>query len=563
MRNFVALLGLMAFGISGWLLVRGWEDSPPEIVPTSETSRALDAQTTRVAADAESDGQAQPRRELEADPETDRIDLFTVRAPDESPIGGVTVYYAALGQDGLTDPEWTAFHRDELGYARAHLPSIQTDALGHTSLPRTESGWLLVATKGDLYATGAWAALDAQMLEYGLVNDRSVTLHLCADHTVHMHVVDASGRPVTGARIAFERSDSPGSEPVPEEIGSSDDTGSLLVRHFQDLVRSEATSRAWIYAEGPGLQSNRVEVDPLDPPNELELRFPPSGSVTVQLVDADGERLDLTSEYPHGLVELRRGTVRDGAAFFLGPSFTARFDDTATARFSDVALDEDWTLKTTGVRELVEFEGPLHAGADVAVEMRRPANGVWIAGRLIDQTGAPVSHLDFALQFDKEGQWSPNVWSSESGTDGRFREWADPALVDTTLDPRVKAPWPARNPRSDWGATLPQPIVVGHTLDLGDLVVTPASRIVAGTVRKGGEPFHGELFAAVECLVGAEWRQEIVTKLNSDPDGRFELPGIDRSPLPMRLSLHDLQHPPGPAVTFSPGAAALEIDLTR
>ena len=399
---------------------------------------------------------------------------------------------------------------------------------------------------------------------------------------LRVQAVDPAGRPAVGLPLVFlsrhgasDDTDDLGlavTEP-PDGIASFDRgeqiEGLFFARYLQLNPSHEVALR------GPFLPEPAVAV-PAEPTDELlRLTLPPTGSVAVRALDAEGTpvrggAIASLSWHPRG------GGDRGG--------YLRQPIEDGEARFERVGLGLDLRVGASlddGSVEAaaVDVAGPDAAGQVVAVEVPLgPALPV-LVGRLVDEHGEPLAQQRFQLALYLRDPHPSNpeggprrIDYAFDGTDGegRFRHpWAgklpgEPAFF------RVQEHYPRAGPPPGWiprFADAPFPAAgSGGEWQLGDLELRDVPVVASGRVLDpGGAPVN-QAWISARIPSGDSWRNfNFVSttgssRLASDAQGRFAIRAID-VPQALRLSASRSGLGTSPTLDVVPGAEGIELVL--
>ncbi|MEO6772478.1 MAG: hypothetical protein ABI467_05575, partial [Kofleriaceae bacterium] len=171
---------------------------------------------------------------------------------------------------------------------------------------------------------------------------------------------------------------------------------------------------------------------------------------------------------PTDLFSIRvQGATPDASG---GGQFTA-------GAFSFTRVDPgDYTLEVTSTDGTGKASVHVAPNEDASVDIALVANGT-VTGRVVDQTGKPVSGLGVALIPDQPpGQLQIQLQAAPptTGPDGRFQVQGAPGT--RTLVILGEPPTPKRG----------VPVAGGTTLDVGDVIVDAPSEVSSNRRGRGG-----------------------------------------------------------------------------
>ncbi len=546
MRQFATCLAVLVLLACAWLAFRsvyahpakGPSEAAPAVTESARrhvgaTGTPVDPQGERVTVSAEFDGR------------TFRIECLD--AADRSPLAGAPVWILRLASEALTYEQKLAIRRGDLDLAREFLQTLTTDAEGNALAP-TEGGpaFLLAATAGR-YGVATWDG-----------EQESVVVLLEEDRHVLVRVRDFQGRPVPDARIDTRRYPSEASSRRGSPQGRTDEDGTLLVRHLQQLVDPDGSLELEFDCPLDGLPVERQVIDTSAPPAEVVLQLPPSGSLAIHLQEADGTPCDPRSlesdqvRLDHAPISRDR---REGAYRLF-----ASIGRDGTARFPLVALGEPFQLEVDGF-ESEDVEGPTRVGQTVDVILRQQPGSAFLTGRLLDADGVPAADTDLSVDCTS----GPDAIRAAGKTDeaGRFRLWADSRLVGRTVTPVIKQADVFADPSATWQTPLdPRMLEVGDN-DLGDVPMQRAVALVSGTAWVDGQPnSNGVVFRVERRHADSRWRQVASQDLERGDDGRFEIFASPAPGVPMRVVAGGPGLLPVEPIECEPGSTDLEFRLS-
>jgi len=379
-------------------------------------------------------------------------------------------------------------------YGALHLARdvtrLRTDADGEVRIERAAA--LCVLAIGDGTMSG--------VVDVDATADALRVVHVRPFARVQVEALDANGRPAAALplwlAVATTRSEIAG--------GFTDRTGRCELRFERSRLPRDLPVElvAGVVARAP--VTLRVPNDAWrGPPQLLQLRLPPTGAVTLDVIDADGAR---TAGRNHSLTP----PTPEGRAVLPSWQFwPSRVDDDG-ATFPFVALGERLVASATdgsGWRRC-EAAGPTTAGETVHLTAAPPPT-IEITGVVVDQTERPLADRDLEVWLHDEFMARP----ARSDADGHFRVMVPsmprgkPKLVVRLLQPLHARPV---------GAFVELPHWQPGELALGRLTLVEAPLLASGRLLATTDaPVAGQ---AIRGRAPERWYDlHAVT----DDDGRF------------------------------------------
>lgn len=383
----VGSIAIVACGV--WLLV-----TPSE----RGEDRTRVASASRVATTDDAQSSAEAQLVLSVERERPRASAVPV-GPTLVAIDALTgVTLANADVLWCAEPGWPLI-LDALGQREEPLTTctgapptwLTTDGEGHCVLPATRERVHVRVYHGMLEGRATLAA----------ASDGEQRVALSPTDDLLVRAIGSDGAPQAGVPVRFR----------PNRTGEAfARTGPSGIARFRD-------SRRWIREHQRGLYllvscdvpfEERVSVElgdrAIDAP--IDLRLPPTGSLTVRVVSA-GER---------GLAERSRVTL---GATHAGPRLSAVVRD-GVARFPCVVLGEVWYagLRGSGLAqiELPELRGPQYPREDIVVDVSARLR-TWITVRVLASDGSVANDRELSFDFSR----SDRVGSSSSSEDMRAK----------------------------------------------------------------------------------------------------------------------------------------------
>ena len=548
MRSVLRLLAvLVAVGLAAlWFLLPSSQTGSSAVAPTPLVPAAASpARPDAIRSGGADIASSAPRAEAEVPevaavlpqepvPQGEPLIVHVRNGESGLAIEGATVRYATQQQmrdarDGRSEGRSTDLEQALERIGKAEL----TDANGEVRLPRLGERMRVSARHGELY-THTLLRGDEQ---------EPIVIDLFLDRTVEIQVVDPAGRFRGGVPVGVSVAQARENDSVWRgETREEDGIATLfhaqveLADAFQrGKVQAELLIPMQVAAAEDPLVVPQVSFDDKPWPNRpLRLVLPPTGSVTVRLLDEKGEpylqraRIDLTLvERQPEVVERQRMTR----------NFNKEADN-GSATFPCVGLDLELRVSARPFDELRPVSdnvtGPVRSGQVVDVPLRFEQRWPVLLGRLIDEGGLAVAARSVSVRVNTGGNQRA-MQNFESDAEGRFRcpieargNLTGPLTLEFLADP-------SSTPSSTDVARACTREVVGlpaEDVDLRDVKLEPAGLIAAGVVLDGADtPIEG---ANVQAQFGSadprgrmRWdRARSALAATSGADGRFEVRGI-------------------------------------
>lgn len=418
---------------------------------------------------------------------------------------------------------------DAVDFLRKNGRSLRTDGKGEAVILQPE-GWVIAcALKGDLFA----------MSIIGLQQPADVLeLRLIPDVTLHLRVVDESGKGVAGVPVALQTRARNWSQSGSKRVTGGD--GRAAFPHAQvRLASAPSRSTCWLAVSLPSkpMAEVLVDVDAEDLEEEKVVTLARGGKVTVRVLDIDGRPfprpvdIHLQSyDSESGVPKRFTPHAKDGHTVATTIKSEAVFERIGAGLQLVVAAQLDgsknWFVGTGA--------GPVSVDEPAVIEIRQNVQRPELVFHLVDPDGEPLASIDVnCVQRDISEKRSSDR-SRRLKTDAlgvlRYTLSSGPlgTLQARALEIRYK---PSRN-EPEWRASadLSQDYPMGSH-DLGSLTMTTPRLLAAGeVVAPGGQSVGG---AEVKLYVKREdsrpgrirWRLERGTETQTSPDGSFEIYG--------------------------------------
>lgn len=565
-RHVVAALvaaGALVVGLAWWLeRGAGGPAVPPAAVartqtPARETPAAsadlVDATPEpRAPAAAEAEPQVpSPANAARADAAPrDPVEVLVVEHGTGTPVAGAEVRWASWSEFGLaTDPlrpRWSPDTEQLLSSARR----TTTDEHGRATIDASVFPGRIAARRGDSFG---W-------MHAHEVLPRPLRLEIAPERPISFLVVDADGRPVADAPVGLRK--------TPDRrlqggfwSGTTDASGRATLR---TLEVSQDSGTMYAALEILARDAPSVAIDLADPPREpIRLVMPDCGSLTVELRDAQGtlvlaDSVGIGIDNSDPADKARWGQVQfDPEEIAVG---SAHFPFVGVGLALEVYARRETKFVSTKAR------GPVAVGDEVLVELSTGPALVTIAGRIVDESGAPLVSrwMHFGVQYSGTSSSGESSHPFQTDAEGRFR-LATPAEAGQPL--RGTTTWLALgagasgDARADLELDVPEAPVL---LELGDVVVRLPAAIAGGLVVDDlGRPV-AEAMLSVEAWSGAAgtWRQDSRYASRVAKDGRFTIRAVDR-PERLRVRAARQNLVPGAFVEVAVGEQDARVVLPR
>jgi len=483
--RILLVLGLLLLLIGGaWWLLRGDAPSADDDDTAGSGSDAAAAPAQAAPPAEEAPDPASLAREAAPDgaeallprSPSDGLLVKVVDAASKAPLPDAEVLWL-YPEQWLHGPGSDGLH---FGWAREIAPRVLTGADGIAVLPHlTGSVWIGACT--------ANASQSGYLTPSRL--DSPVMIALLPEVTQAVHVQDASGRPVEGARVGLLQGQW-------VRVTAETDANGVALLHDLQTVRSTGAPQPSYFLTliGPTASEQRIAYDfdapPAAPP---VLQIGPWGEVEILVQDQNGQ--PLTGVWP---VQLRvndpqrsgwEGTEENADALTL-PARDGRvlFPHAALELQLQAALRRGHDERAVYAR----FAGPRLAGERVTAVIQLKDENPQITLRVLGPDGAPMPGLRLYAQYLLE--LGP---SSQMGLEGKgltldaasrmtleavneeeYRGKTPPGrrlLELEAVDPRSGAAWSAQ--------MLVHAKLAPGLMDLGEVRLEPTPLIVEGRVR--------------------------------------------------------------------------------
>jgi 5-hydroxyisourate hydrolase-like protein (transthyretin family) len=409
-----------------------------------------------------------------------------------APTFTVTVYFEGKPSPGVTVIPLGPWLGEDKP-ARA-WPVVRTDAQGRVTLPAPEQlgtgiAWLFARNDHGRPGVLGLNHVSDPVLEPALRID------LAEVGVAAGRVVDADGRPVTGAKVRAtqlakenEVGGSVSVSALPDSVAeryrsTTGADGRFVIRDVPIRGRIGVT----VSAPGYGTIDNAgwVQGQP------CELRLGRAAKAHVRITGAKDAKQLAGMALRLGTVGSRdeRPVVSIYRRIKVGDDGTATMEDLPPGRYG---LSEDLIqLKPYRVKTSAEFEAVAGQTVEVTVAVEPNAE---VRGRVLNKvTGAGAAGVGVALMAPYRGGTGPNILGGGATTDaeGRFVAYVPPESywIDVN-DPLINAPAPRFLPFWDRSGQ-PTPVTVGTLVTLPDVALEPIVPVEGDVVDETGRPLQG------------------------------------------------------------------------
>ncbi|MCY3003774.1 MAG: carboxypeptidase-like regulatory domain-containing protein [Planctomycetota bacterium] len=327
-----------------------------------------------------------------------RFEVIPVTGSDKRRVAQAELTWIALGpvDKHAESPGSAALRRGELdGLLEERGVPILPDVEGRLFVPERSEGVCVVAQ-----APGLW----------GYVELRKSTVFPCllpleADWSITARVVEESGEPVAGARVALRVG--VGARVGWEHAQARTDAAGLARLHHVPAILARAWDHSYRHAIAlaePLVSPVEVPLDLASPPRELlTLVMPPTGEVFLQVEGATPASFASLTLLP---TQAPEGECGAGV-----PTGTRELVD-GQVLFPFVGLGHDVLPHTSmpGMRVHLSARapGPTRAGERVTVRVSSAEDEFLLRGRLVHASGKPLEEetLEFWSSASSSGDWS-------------------------------------------------------------------------------------------------------------------------------------------------------------
>ncbi len=512
------------------------------------TELAQDAELpTEGSSDRETIG-VDPSTKTAAEPSGRQVNLLVLNAATREPVANAEVHY--------TDPEFNPRNfevqeqlrlenmrsQDPEQFLRKYGIAIETDPEGRCLIP-AEQGYLrLCARKDQLFGSTE--------IDHDQGTDRVLLLY--TSENVDLRVLDYLGRPAARVEItAYPSADA--SLSTKKTIGESDADGRFTILNVHSLVEDLASDSLVVAASPPGGESNRLIIDPdMLPGEESVITLPPTGSWTIGVNDASGQRLNI-SHMASPLLWLYPAGQKP-------PWWLRMIETEGSTHFEHVVLDQDFDLKVSQGYTEAGVSGPSKREPDLITEIRLPENTLFLHGRALDGRGEALTDDGMqclygrgsmgggavSLRSDQAGHFTVYLLGRdpEQGVQLNLRLWVDNDF-DVELRQDLELP-PGMNP--------------GHH-DLGDVEFSTGRILGSGRAVLASDEIPPPFHIALSAMVDGQPTYPLTTTTWPEP-GVFEIRGLT-SEERLRIQSGDVRYMSKTPIEFTAGASDLVLEVTQ
>jgi hypothetical protein len=554
--------GAVAAGALAAILLRGSDTGAPAAPPADASSRA-EAAAAHAAPDDHAQPPPAPARSA-APAAGDGVGLLEVQvvaADSLQPLPDAEVFV-------LTDSRWDSLpvaqrmpwegpKIDWEARVRALGAAARPDRDGIVRVPRPLA-WATFVGRRERHC----GRYDFQARDPG---ERRLALR--PDHALRVRVTQ-SGAPRAGVPIALFALEQ-GNQDA-QECGATAADGTFVLPHSQDVLREQrARAQLEAFGIGPCIAARTVVPARLDlgepPPEELHFDLPPTGRLTIRLVDEHG-RPKRTEGFV--LIEVLSERARRDA--LAPPRHVRAAVPWGTSEVTLEHVEPGLSLDLRGVldgapTERLRGEGPQRAGETAVLRLPVPDDHPILTGTLVDPNGQPLPLLGFVASAELDAGEHRKLLGTD--TDGSFRLHLAPSasgreLRRLTLVHSQERIATGRQARFEG----PRPLTAGENL-LGTLLLDTAPLLAAGRIRASdGDALRGvtiEVLALDEESDGTRWRGLPGLGVTHDPaSGAFTVRGAPAAGALRLRAAHGacIAHP---GVPLALGARDLDIVLER
>lgn len=424
------------------------------------------------------------------------VDVLVVDGASGAPVAGAEVFWT---DEGATD-----FRAGVVGRARADEEASDAIPIEDEAM---RAGWRTrsdAAGRARLAVGASLAAAACHGSLYGELRIRANTVTptgghrivLAPDRSVDVRVLGADGVGRGDVPIALSVRDSAGGLAVghglDRPVARTRADGHARLRHVQVLADQRASylanggdpmCAAFIHVALPGCESVRARIDLDAPPDLVELRLPPTGSLRVRaeflgapLPDFRAATLDpapAEADWRHF-----RETARQHALV----------DEAGVAWFDHVPVGGDWRVGSDTALGLEDdVAGPLVAGQVVDVVLAQLSEHACVVrGRALLADGSPLRHADIVLHT----QSTKLHWvEARTGEDGGFVA-ALGNVFAPSVTPELAIDWRPEGAPMRRGAVRALHLRAG-VIELGDVRLGEPPVMLRGRITRDGDPYAG------------------------------------------------------------------------
>jgi len=401
-----------------------------------------------------------------------------------------------------------------------------------------------------------------------------------------VRVLTASGAPAqqVDVELRSRNPNDPGSSDNSLERLTTDRAGQVTFDRLE-IARQLTQSRTFgvtcefnVRIAGPYAQRIEQRLNDAAEKGPILLRLPATGTVEITLRTQSGDRIDRAASASL----LWRPINAPGDARFERTRNAWRPIEDGVARFENVGLDlllEAWAGPDDGAAARGSVRGPGPTATQPVARLEVVVGDAFpsLTGRLVDEAGAPVGEVRFALATPAiEVDWETATHSrlrksySYHGTDsaGRFELTFTPGRLERGP---LYALFEESAPRAGFQrgqipryarTEMPLSVNPGERVDLGDLTFGPYPLLVAGTVvDESGRPLQQAKVRLSYPLMNGRrqsWYNVNVPYAYSAEDGSFSVHSPDPFP-ELCVMASDKQGRYGEVKGVAPGATNVRL----
>ena len=346
----------------------------------------------------------------------------------KQPVEGMNVFL--LDRSGDRMAEWRNRQSNPRDLRELMIQSgvmAITDAQGIASFQRVLNGAILAEGKG-FRGTADWIGPVESPLPLALLPQTELEVYVLDDEDKIQPNVPVWIGPTQGARWLGMLKRATG----PDGMAKFDGVSAFVNRATKD-------NPLGVFPGFPHLPRQPLLIDPEYLPEEpLELRMPPSGPLTIQVVDANGAPMETN-------LRIELGVANSGEETTFASVLSAR-TGMGEATFPHVGVDCPLQARLSGVPELANqifaIRGPVAQGTPSVVTLRWDQQKVVFVGQALTQAGAVANRSLRATWADGKNRRSI---PTRTDAQGNFRIVADgleARSLKALLSPWVRGPSP-------------------------------------------------------------------------------------------------------------------------
>ncbi len=448
-----------------------------------------------------------------------------------------------------------------------HGREFKTDARGEVRVPRVATGAHVNAEFGEFFGE---SAIEAQT---------EVVLELVADGSISAQVFDVDGHPVGGAVVVLCPLQGAGKlGDLAARAVTRPEDGLAVIRHARSTMKIAPSNDFEVVVDAvlaePLAQRVSRENWPTTP---LRFDLPATGSVEVRVLDARGAPISDSFDARIWVPDHHSVSIAERSEYEGQRTSSVQMIRSGSALFPFVGLGLDLSVRAEVETSMVKVfdavgPGPTRRDERVRFDLGSPANTPYLAGRLIDEHGAPLAGFAFAVRLGVRHESSTKSWSESISTRGATSS-------EGRFEIALQARWSSDCSRHLWftnrdrsaAAQITGDLAVDGELrlginDIGDIPMRVPPLIASGrVVDESGAPVSGAWISvvgrdAVQLLPAVMEEPEPST--TCDAEGRFTLRGSPaRSTVELRATQSGFLVETPRAVAV--GSEALEFTLRR